>query len=76
MVRPSHTIRSIPAPPTCATVSTADALLYVVVPTSLVNGGPLRRGGLAWIWNTTKRNTAPAVMGDVRFNTTPQLRRD
>lgn len=45
----------------------ADAIPYVVVPKNLVTGGSLRRGGLAWVWNTAKGHTAPAVMGDVQL---------
>lgn len=44
----------------------ADAIPYVVVPTTLVTTGTLRRGGLAWVWNAAKGHTAPAVMGDVQ----------
>jgi hypothetical protein len=44
----------------------ADLIPYVVVPRKLVTNGPLRPGGLAWVWNPGKGHTAPAVMGDVQ----------
>jgi hypothetical protein len=44
----------------------ADAIPYVVVPGTLVSRGPLRRGGLAWVWNPGKDHVAPAVAGDVQ----------
>jgi hypothetical protein len=44
----------------------ADLIPYVVVPRTLVSEGPLRRGGLAWVWNAAKGNTTPAVIGDVQ----------
>jgi hypothetical protein len=65
----STTARQVPgaaALPESQRYLNADAIPYVVVPTSLVTGGPLRRGGLAWVWNTAKDQTAPAVMGDVQ----------
>ena len=65
----STTARQVPgaaALPESQRYLNADAIPYVVVPTSLVNGGSLRRGGLAWVWNTAKGHTAPAVMGDVQ----------
>jgi hypothetical protein len=65
----STTARQVPgaaALPESQRYLNADAIPYVVVPTSLVTTGPLRRGGLAWVWNTAKGHTAPAVMGDVQ----------
>jgi hypothetical protein len=44
----------------------ADLIPYVVVPRSLLTGGSLRRGGLAWVWNAAKGHTAPGVIGDVQ----------